>query len=61
MLYLYVMLIAYAALSFTCATLILALASDVSHVAKARRQARLFRAQQKWAEEMDCHDIGPRG
>ncbi len=34
-------------------TLIFTLASDVSHVAKARRQARLFRAQQKWAELMD--------
>ena len=55
MLYLYVMLIAYVALSFACATLVFSLTSDVNHVAKARRQARLFQAQQKWAEEMDCH------
>ena len=58
MLYLYVMLIAYAALSFTCATLIFSLTSDVNHVAKARRQARqarLFQAQEKWAGEMDGH------
>ena len=34
-----------------CATLILVLA--VPHVAKANRLARLFRAQQKWAEMMD--------
>ena len=41
-------------------TLIFTLASDVTHVAKARHLARLLQAQQKWAELMDRHDIGPR-
>ena len=50
----YAMLVAYATLIFT-------LASDISHVAKARHLARLFRAQEKWAELMDRHDIGSRG
>jgi hypothetical protein len=34
---------------------IFTLASDVTHAAKARHLARLFRAQQKWAELMDRH------
>jgi len=51
---LYAMLVAYA-------TLIFPLALDISHVAKARHLARLFRAQEKWAELMDRHDIGSRG
>ena len=33
-----------------CATLIFVLALAVPHAAEARRLARLFRAQQKWAE-----------
>ena len=37
-----------------CATLILVLA--VPRAAKARRLARLFRAQQVWAELMDRHE-----
>jgi hypothetical protein len=45
---LYAMLVAWATLIFT-------LASDVTHAAKAHHLARLFRAQQKWAELMDCH------
>lgn len=48
------------AMLFACATLIFTLASDVSHVAKARHLARLFRAQQKWAELTGRYDIGPR-
>ena len=58
---LYAMLVACATLIFTLATLIFTLASDVTHVAKARHLARLFRAQQQWAELLDRHDIGPRG
>ena len=38
-----------------CATLIFVLALAVPHAAKARRLARLFRAQREWAELMDCH------
>ena len=37
-----------------CATLIFVLA--VPHAAEARRRARLFRAQQKWAELMNHHE-----
>ena len=37
-----------------CAALILVLA--VPHAVEARRLARLFRAQQEWAEMMDRHD-----
>jgi hypothetical protein len=37
------------------ATLIFVLALAVPHAAKAHRLARLFRAQQKWAEMMDRH------
>jgi hypothetical protein len=36
-----------------CAILIFVLA--VPHAAKARRLARLFRAQEEWAREMDRH------
>ncbi len=52
----FAMLVAYATLIFTLASLIFTLASDVTHAAKARYLARLFRAQQKWAELMDHHD-----
>ena len=41
-----------------CATLIFVLVLAVPHAAKARRLARLFRAQQKWAEMMDRHEEG---
>ena len=44
----------YAMLS-ACATLIFVLALAVPHAAKAHRLARLFRAQQKWAEMIDRH------
>ena len=37
-----------------CATLIFVLA--VPRAVEARRLARLFRAQQKWAELMDHHE-----
>ena len=33
----------------------------VPHAAKAHRLARLFRAQQKWAELMDRHEEGKKG
>jgi hypothetical protein len=36
-----------------CAVLIFDLALAVPHAAKAHRLARLFRAQQVWAEQMD--------
>jgi hypothetical protein len=36
-----------------CATLIFALVLAVPHAAEARRLARLFRAQEEWAEMMD--------
>jgi len=36
-----------------CATLIFALVLAVPRAAEARRLARLFRAQQEWAELMD--------
>ncbi len=39
-----------------CATLIFVLALAVPHTAKAHRLARLFRAQEKWAEMMDRHE-----
>jgi hypothetical protein len=39
-----------------CATLIFVLALAVPHAAAARRLARLFRAQQVWAELMDRHE-----
>jgi len=39
-----------------CATLIFVLALAVSHAAKAHRLARLFRAQQEWADPIDRHD-----
>jgi hypothetical protein len=39
-----------------CATLILVLALAVLHAVESRRRARLFRAQQRWAKMMDCHD-----
>jgi len=39
-----------------CATLIFILALAVPHAVKAHHRARLFRAQEKWAEMMDCHD-----
>lgn len=55
------MLVTCATLIFTLASLIFTLAPDVTHAAKARHLARLFRAQQKRAELMDRHDIGPRG
>ena len=38
-----------------CATLIFVLVLAVPHAAEARRLARLFRAQQKWAEMTDRH------
>ena len=41
-----------------CAILIFVLA--VPHAAKARRLARLFRAQEEWAEMMDRHEEGKR-
>ncbi len=41
-----------------CATLVLVLA--VPHTAGARRLARLFRAQQEWAEMMDRHEEGKK-
>ncbi len=44
------------AMLVTCAALIFVLALAVPHAAKARRRARLFRAQQEWAELMDRHD-----
>ena len=43
------------AMLVTCAALIFALVLAVPHAAKAHRLARLFRAQQKWAERMDRH------
>ncbi len=43
-----------------CATLIFVLALAVPHAAEARRLARLFRAQQKWAKLMDRHDSPAR-
>ena len=46
------------AMLYACATLIFVLA--VPHAAKARRRARLFRAQQEWAELMDRHEEGTR-
>ena len=36
-----------------CATLIFVLVLAVPHAAEARRLARLFRAQEEWAEMMD--------
>ena len=45
----------YAMLAF-CATLIFVLALAVPHAAESRRLARLFRAQEEWAETMDRHD-----
>jgi len=39
-----------------CATLVFVLALAVSHAAKAHRLARLFRAQQEWADPIDRHD-----
>ncbi|MGO9275220.1 MAG: hypothetical protein ACLQOO_34130 [Terriglobia bacterium] len=39
-----------------CAVLIFVLALAVPHAAEARHRARLFRAQQEWAEMMDCHE-----
>jgi hypothetical protein len=49
------------AILVTCAALVFILALDVTRAAKVRHLARLFPAQQKWAELMDRHDIGPRG
>jgi len=57
---LYAMLVASATLTFTLASLTFTLATDATRAAKARHLARLFQAQQKWAELMDRHDIGPR-
>ncbi len=39
-----------------CATLIFARVLAVPRAAKAHHRARLFRAQEKWAEMMDRHD-----
>ena len=39
-----------------CATLIFVLVLDVPHAIEAHRLARLFRAQEEWAETMDRHD-----
>ena len=39
-----------------CAVLIFVLALAVPHAAKAHRLARLFQAQQVWAELMDRHE-----
>jgi uncharacterized protein (DUF1778 family) len=39
-----------------CATLIFVLALAVPHAVEAHRRARLFRAQQEWAELMDRLD-----
>jgi len=50
---LYAMLVA-------CATLVLILVLAVPHAAKSHRLARLFRAQEKWAEMMDRHDSPAR-
>ena len=36
-----------------CAILVFVLALAVPHAARAHRQARLFRAQEEWAEMMD--------
>jgi hypothetical protein len=47
-----------------CATLIFVLALADPRAAEARLPARLFRAQQKWAEMMDrqgCRRRGPGG
>ncbi len=41
-----------------CATLIFVLALADPRAAEARLPARLFRAQQKWAELMDRHEEG---
>jgi hypothetical protein len=41
-----------------CATLIFVLALAVPHATAARRLARFFRAQEKWAEMMDRHEEG---
>jgi hypothetical protein len=43
-----------------CAILIFVLVLAVPHAAEARRLARLFRAQQKWAEMTDRHEEGKR-
>jgi len=39
-----------------CAILVFVLALAVPHAARAHRRARLFRAQEEWAEMMDRHD-----
>ena len=39
-----------------CTTLIFVLALAVPHAAESRRLARLFRAQEEWAELMDRHE-----
>jgi len=39
-----------------CATLIFVLALAVPHSVKAHHRARLFRAQEEWAEMMDRHE-----
>jgi uncharacterized membrane protein YcjF (UPF0283 family) len=44
------------AMLVTCAALIFVLALAVPHAAEVRRLARLFRAQQEWAELMDRHE-----
>jgi hypothetical protein len=38
-----------------CAVLVFVLALAVPHAARAHRLARLFRAQEEWAEMMDRH------
>ncbi|MBV8077315.1 MAG: hypothetical protein JO284_12995 [Planctomycetaceae bacterium] len=44
------------AMLVSCATLIFTLAPDHAAEARRRRLARLWRAQQAWAEQMDRHD-----
>ena len=39
-----------------CATVIFALVLAVPRATKTHRLARLFRAQEEWAEMMDRHD-----
>jgi hypothetical protein len=41
-----------------CASLILALVLAVPRAAAARRLARLYRSQQKWADLMERHEEG---
>jgi hypothetical protein len=43
-----------------CTTLIFVLVLAVPRAARASRLARLFRAQEEWAEMMDDHNAQPR-